>query len=226
MNTKRRPVSYAASLKIESWVEKATFTETRNVTYRITQMPKVLVIDDDRSIHVLAEKSLATIADLFAAETAENGLNMIRQHAFDAVLLDIILPDQNGLALFCEIRKHDHRLLVIFMTSEATCQTAIEAMQLGAFDYLAKPLSVDPLRDLVEKAIDQRKISSVPVAIAAEDDVADDSSELFIGRSPSMLNVFKAIGRPRYRRKYCEFCKTNSLSASAETTNCKPTFAS
>jgi DNA-binding NtrC family response regulator len=158
-------------------------------------MPKVLVVDDDRSIHLLAERSLSPIADVFTADTAEKGLAMCRKHDFDAVLLDIVLPDRNGLAMYCEIRELDRRLPVIFMTVEATSQTAIEAMQLGAFDYLAKPLSVDPLRDLVEKAIEQRKISSVPVAIAAEDDAANDSSELFIGRSSSMLDVFKAIGR-------------------------------
>ena len=91
---------------------------------------------------------------------------------------------------FCE-----SRLPVIFMTVEAASHTAIEAMQLGAFDYLAKPLSVDPLRDLVEKAIEQRQISSVPVAITADEDALEDSGELFIGRSPSMLEVFKSIGR-------------------------------
>lgn len=158
-------------------------------------MPKVLVVDDDRSILLLAEKALAPIAEVFTADTAARGLKLIQQHDFDAVLLDIVLPDQNGMALFCEIRELDRRLPVIFMTIEATSQTAIEAIQLGAFDYLAKPLSVIPLRNLVENAIDQRKISSVPVAIAAEDDAANSSSELFIGRSESMLDVFKAIGR-------------------------------
>ncbi len=170
-------------------------TNPSQIPFRSSLMPKVLVVDDDRAIHLLAEKALTPIADVFTADTADRGLALVRQHEFDAVLLDIVLPDQNGLALYCEIREHDRRLPVIFMTIEATSQTAIEAMQLGAFDYLAKPLSVDPLRDLVEKAIDQRKISSVPVAIAAEDVAIDGSSELFIGRSGSMLDVFKAIGR-------------------------------
>jgi len=158
-------------------------------------MPQVLIVDDDRTILRLAEKALSPIADVMTAESADKGLALLHENSFDAVLLDIQLPDRNGLAAYCEIREYDRRLPVIFMTVEAASHTAIEAMQLGAFDYLAKPLSVEPLRDLVEKAIDQRKISSTPVAISANDDPADDSSELFIGRSPSMLNVFKAIGR-------------------------------
>ena len=110
-------------------------------------------------------------------------------------MLDIQLPDQNGLAVYCEIREFDRRIPVVFMTIEAASSTAIEAMQLGAFDYIGKPLSVEPLRDLIEKAIEQRQISSVPVAISADDTSPDDSGELFIGRSPAMLDVFKAIGK-------------------------------
>jgi two-component system nitrogen regulation response regulator GlnG len=158
-------------------------------------MPKVLVIDDDRTILLLAEKALAPIADVVTADSADAGLKLVRSGTFDTVLLDIQLPDRSGLAVYCEIRDFDHRLPVIFMTVAAASHTAIEAMQLGAFDYLAKPLSVDPLRDLVDKAIEQRQLSSVPVAISADEQPEDDDSELFIGRSESMLNVFKAIGR-------------------------------
>jgi len=158
-------------------------------------MPSLLVIDDDRAILALAEKALSPIADITTASTARVGLDLLRRGDFDAVLLDIQLPDQNGLAVYCEIREHDRRIPVIFMTIEAASNTAIEAMQLGAFDYIGKPLSVEPLRDLVEKAIEQRQISSVPVAISADDEGGEQSGELFIGRSPAMLDVFKAIGK-------------------------------
>ncbi len=158
-------------------------------------MPSLLVIDDDRAILALTDKTLSLIADVTTAATAADGLEKLRRGDFDAVLLDIQLPDQNGLAVYCEIREHDRRIPVIFMTVEAASNTAIEAMQLGAFDYIAKPLSVEPLRDLVEKAIEQRQISSVPVAISADESEADQSAELFIGRSPAMLDVFKAIGK-------------------------------
>ncbi|WP_146579463.1 sigma-54-dependent transcriptional regulator [Neorhodopirellula pilleata] len=158
-------------------------------------MPNLLVIDDDRAILALAQKSLAAVADITTAATAAEGLEKLRTGDFDAVLLDIQLPDQNGLAVYCEIREMDRRLPVIFMTVEAASNTAIEAMQLGAFDYIGKPLAVEPLRDLVEKAIEQRQISSVPVAISADRETTNDSAELFIGRSPAMLGVFKSIGK-------------------------------
>ena len=158
-------------------------------------MPKLLVIDDDRAIALLVRQSLDGIAEIQTAETAAEGLAMLRDGDFDAVLLDIMLPDQNGLAVFCEIKEGDNRLPVIFMTVDATSQTAIEAMQLGAFDYLAKPLRSKNLRELVSTALHQRKMSSVPVAIVADESETIEDSEPFIGRSPEMLDVFKAIGR-------------------------------
>lgn len=170
-------------------------TQAKPISKWSKSMPSLLVIDDDRAILALAEKALAPIADITTAINAADGLDALRRGSFDAVLLDIQLPDQNGLAVYCEIREYDRRIPVIFMTVEAASNTAIEAMQLGAFDYIAKPLSVEPLRDLVEKAIEQRQISSVPVAISADDAGGDQSAELFIGKSPAMLDVFKAIGK-------------------------------
>lgn len=158
-------------------------------------MPKILVIDDDRAILTLVRNTLAGVADLLTADTAAQGLQMLRQHQPDAVLLDILLPDRNGLAMLGDVHQQDRRLPVIFMTSEADSETAIEAMQLGAFDYIAKPLETAALRSLMSRAIEQRELSSLPVAIVAEDKGADGEGKLFIGSCPKMLEVFKSIGR-------------------------------
>ena len=175
--------------------QQAGTSGSESKTPQETRMPSVLVVDDDRTILLLAEKALSPIADVVKAETAQAALDALKAGSFDAVLLDIQLPDRSGLAAFCEIREIDSKLPVIFMTVEANSNTTIEAMQLGAFDYLAKPLAVDPLRDLVDKAIDQRKMTSIPVAMSADEGEPLDSSEMFIGRSKAMLDVFKDIGR-------------------------------
>lgn len=158
-------------------------------------MPNVLVVDDDRSIHLLVQKALELVADVTSLHDAAEVISTLRRRPYDVVLLDIQLPDRNGMALLHEIQELDRRLPIIFMTIEATSHTAIEAMQMGAFDYLAKPLAVDALRVLVERAIEQRSLSSVPVEIAAEDHEIAAGEELFIGQSTPMLEVFKAIGR-------------------------------
>lgn len=158
-------------------------------------MPNILVIDDDRTILLLATKALEPFAQVTTAATGEAGLEHLKTNSFDVVLLDIQLPDRSGMAIYCEIRAHDRRLPVIFMTAEAGSQTTIEAMQLGAFDYIAKPLAIEPLQKLVNKAIEQREMSSVAVAITANDKLPEDSGALFIGTSEPMLDVFKSIGR-------------------------------
>lgn len=187
------------SLRVGSSTAAGTISEAGISTQQSSRwsqaMPNVLVIDDDRTILALAERTLTSVANVITASSAAEGLAELRKGSFDTVLLDIQLPDQNGMATYCEIRESDRRIPVIFMTIDAASDTAIEAMQLGAFDYLAKPLSVEPLRDLVEKAIEQHQISSVPVAIAADELEGNPSGELFIGQSPAMLDVFKSIGK-------------------------------
>jgi len=158
-------------------------------------VPQVLVTDDDRTVLAFIERALQSVANVTTAETGQRAAELIKSRSFETVLLDIGLPDRSGLDVFVEIRNHDRRLPVIFMTIEATSSTAIEAMQLGAFDYLAKPLSLQPLRDLVSSALAQRRLTSTPVALAAEEDDADDERELFVGCSKPMLEVFKSIGR-------------------------------
>ena len=134
-----------------------------------SQLAKILVVDDDRSVHLLVQKSLADIAKVISATTAQEGLGMVAEQSPDVVLLDIQLPDTNGLALFCQIHELDTRLPVIFITVDAGSETAIEAMQLGAYDYVGKPLRVQALRALVNRAITTRRMVSTPVAIAADE---------------------------------------------------------
>ncbi|MCA9201636.1 MAG: sigma-54-dependent Fis family transcriptional regulator [Planctomycetales bacterium] len=158
-------------------------------------MPKILVIDDDRTVLHMVQRALAEIAEpVLAASSADEGMELLREHQPDTVLLDIMLPDTSGLALFQQIREIDRRLPIIFITAGAGSESAIEAIQLGAFDYVAKPLDLPKLKSLVEKALETRRLMSVPVALGA-DTVDNSTGELFVGRSPRMLDVFKAVGR-------------------------------
>ena len=160
-------------------------------------MGKVLVVDDDRSTLRMIERSLERLdADLeiVTARTAEEGFATAKQLMPDVVLLDIMLPGASGLEVFRQFQELDRRLPVLFMTSGAGSQTAIKAMELGAYDYLAKPLHLEQLNEQVLKALESRRIMSVPVALSVSDE-DDPDVDLFVGRSPAMLDVFKSIGR-------------------------------
>ncbi|MBI1345326.1 response regulator [bacterium] len=155
----------------------------------------VLVIDDDRSVHHLVTRSLEKVQlNVITASDGATGLALVGSERPDVVLLDIRLPDISGLELFAQIRALDRKLPVIFVTADAESDTAIEAMQLGAFDYLRKPLDLGQLNDLVARAAETRRLMSVPVAIPTRG-TQEGPGDSFVGSSPAMLEVYKTIGR-------------------------------
>lgn len=156
-------------------------------------MASVLVVDDDRTILHQVRKTL-TNHEVHTANNSAAALTSIREHQPDCVLLDIMLPGTSGLEIFREIRAIDSKLPVIFITAGSSSETVIEAMQLGAFDYLVKPLDLPTVVKLVEKALETRRLMNTPVAIGKGDASAEDS-DLLVGRSDKMVAVYGQIGR-------------------------------
>jgi len=153
------------------------------------------VIDDDRSVHHLVTPSLEKLnIGVISANSGKSGLELVTTQKPDVVLLDIRLPDISGLELYAQIREHDRKLPVIFVTADSDSDTAIEAIQLGAFDYLRKPLHLAQLNELVQRAVETRRMMSVPVAIPTGGKT-EEQGDAFVGSSPAMLNVYKTIGR-------------------------------
>lgn len=158
-------------------------------------MALVLIVDDDRSLRHMLTQSLEAIGlEVVAAATAEQGLTLVSERKPDVVLLDIMLPGRSGLDVLRDIQAVDRRLPVIFVTADSGSSTAIEAMQLGAYDYVSKPLDLPQLNRLVQAAVESRRLMSVAVALSA-DSTPDQTGKVFVGRSPEILEVFKAIGR-------------------------------
>ena len=158
-------------------------------------MPILLVIDDNRTVsHMVTRAFESEGVDVISAQTAAEGVELVRNNHPDTVLLDIVLPNISGLEVFREIHAIDTKLPVIFITAGGTSETAIEAMKLGAFDYLLKPLNLPKLRELVHSALDTRRRMQVPVGLAAGD-AAKGAGDVFVGRSDAALEVYKSIGR-------------------------------
>jgi two-component system nitrogen regulation response regulator GlnG len=158
-------------------------------------MASVLVIDDDRAVLLLVKRAFKD-ADLevHTAHNAAEGMAALQEHRPDSLLLDIMLPETSGIELAKEIRAFDPRLPVIFITATNDSDTAIEAMKQGAYDYLLKPLDVNQLRSLVERALSTRRLMNSPVRLKESETDADDG-DVLVGRSPKMLEVYKQIGR-------------------------------
>ncbi len=159
-------------------------------------MARVLAIDDDRTVLHMVRTSLRELNDVqvLTALDPDEGLQSLKREQPDVVLLDIMFPDASGLEIFQKIHRIDKRLPVIFITASSDSGTAIEAMQLGAYDYLTKPLDLKSLNELVERALESRRMMHVPVAVATGQSDRPPG-DVFLGRSPLMLDVFKQIGR-------------------------------
>ena len=158
-------------------------------------MPTLLVIDDDASDRRLIESTFADhpVLDIVAAESAEDGVRIVQRQSPDVVLLDVHLWPTGGMEVFRRIRDMDAKLPTVFVTEKADSDTAIEAMSLGAYDFIAKPIDLERLRDVVDSAVRARRIMLTPVEIQLDSDVAPANH--LVSASHEMLEVYKAIGR-------------------------------
>jgi nitrogen regulation protein NR(I) len=158
-------------------------------------MSKLLLIDDETDVQYSFQRIFdSPEIELTTASSGEEGLKLIPKIKPDLVLMDIRMGGMNGLETLRRIRQMDSKLLVILMTAYGTTQMAIEAMKLGAYDYLLKPFDVVKLKDIVNNALkaahDMRQIVSYQPLLESED------YELgIVGRSEAMQQVFKMIGQ-------------------------------
>jgi DNA-binding NtrC family response regulator len=159
-------------------------------------MARQLLIDDDPELVAEQVRSAfpAPVHRIEVARSGAEGLQIVAALPPDAILLDLRLPDQSGLDVYQQIRRIDARIPVIFITTAKGANAAIEAMKLGAYDYLFKPLDLHQLRRVVGEAIDvaDRMLKPAVVAESAPDPDVDGA---IIGSCPAMREVYKAIGR-------------------------------
>ncbi|REK18782.1 MAG: sigma-54-dependent Fis family transcriptional regulator [Planctomycetota bacterium] len=157
-------------------------------------MTKVLAVDDDRTVlHLIGRWFEDTDTEVITATTAREALDKVREERPDVLLLDIMLPQLSGLEACKAIAETDPKLPVIFITGHGSSDMAIEAMKLGAYDYLLKPLEKDRVLDLVSRAAEIRRLMSIPVTVSPESGEGD--GDTMLGQSEAMQGVFKAIGR-------------------------------
>jgi two-component system nitrogen regulation response regulator GlnG len=154
-------------------------------------MSTLLVIDDEESVRYSFRRVFDSEGvQVLSARTAAEGLDQVRAHRPDVVVLDLQLPDRSGLEVFQEIKAIDPRRPVIFITAHGTTETAIEAMKGGAFDYLVKPVDLDRLSQLLERAFEAARLMNVPAVLPAE-----ELGDRIIGHTPIIQEMSKAIGR-------------------------------
>jgi len=158
-------------------------------------MEKLLLIDDEVDVQYSFRRIFdASDIELHTASSGEEGLRLIPTLKPDLVLSDIRMAGLNGLETLRRIRQLDPQLPVILMTAYGTTQTAIEAMKLGAYDYVLKPFDVPRLKLLVASALKAARDTRQTVALRPQLEQQDYDLGV-IGRSAPMQEVFKLIGQ-------------------------------
>ncbi len=154
-------------------------------------MKTLLVIDDEESVRYSFRKIFGVAeTEVVTAASGVEGLSLVQQKNPEVVVVDLQLPDQSGLEVFGQIHDLSPKRPVIIITAHGTTQTAIEAMKRGAFDYLVKPLDLERLAQVIDRAFEASRLMSVPAVLPAE-----SAPDQIVGRSVIMQEMCKAIGR-------------------------------
>jgi DNA-binding NtrC family response regulator len=158
-------------------------------------MAHLLLIDDDPAlIPRQVRQAFPAPHRVEVARSGREGIERVRAEPPEVILLDLRLPDMSGLNVYQAIRQVDARIPVIFVTIARSADTAIEAMQQGAFDYLFKPVDLSQLQTVVGAALEVARRMREP-AVVAETFPDPDVEGAIVGTCPAMRDVYKAIGR-------------------------------
>lgn len=153
---------------------------------------RILLVDDEAGIRASLKVVLEPAYETLTAADGQEGFDLFRRESPQLVLLDVMMPGLDGLAVLKMLREENPRIPVIMLTGTKTVKTAVEAMKLGAADYLTKPFDVEELRLVVAKALETGELAQEVLQLRAQ--VANRYSfHNLIGKSPAMQEIYSKI---------------------------------
>jgi len=155
--------------------------------------PRILVVDDERSMREMLQIVLRREGyEVLLAENGRAAIELLEREPVDILISDIKMPDLSGVDVLRAAKKIDQDILGIMITAFASTETAVEAMRLGACDYLSKPFDIDLLKMKVREKIENRQLRQENLLLKRTLGLSHQFSNI-IGRSEAMLDVFKMI---------------------------------
>ena len=157
---------------------------------------KVLIVDDEQELRksvvsILKNSHQSIQFEITEASNGQEALDLVKSSFFDLILMDVRMPEMNGLEALKEIKEHDPRTFVVIMTAHSNLNDAITAIKDGAYDYVEKPVSPEKLTNIVKKSIEAQEMVS---NLAASNPIFDDDIESeMIGSNSKMKEVFGLI---------------------------------
>ena len=155
----------------------------------------LLVVDDDYEFRETLRNRFARHGfEVQAAASGEEALGLAQRRHFDVAIFDIMMPGMNGLTLLTRFKETHPECEVILLTGQGSIETAVEAMKLGAYDYLQKPFPLKELEAVASKASERRHLRKENTQLKALLEKVQPPAEM-IGQSPAMQDVFRLIQR-------------------------------
>ena len=160
-------------------------------------MAKLLVVDDEKNLRLVVQKELARQGhDVDAASDGEEAWEKLEKQDFDVLLCDINMPRLDGVGLLRRIcDKTENRPEVIMLTGQATVETAIEAMKLGAYDYLTKPYRIAELSALVTQAAEKQQLKVDNQRLRAQIQRTAGTLPEIVGESRQIKDILRLVQR-------------------------------
>ncbi|MFO0678159.1 MAG: sigma-54 dependent transcriptional regulator [Polyangiaceae bacterium] len=158
----------------------------------LPEKKQVLIVDDEPNLRkILATQLSRDGYDVLTAEDGEQGLALVRENHIDLVVTDLKMPKVDGMTLLREVLREDREMPVVMITAHGTVDTAVEALKLGAFDYLTKPFDKDEVRQIVAKALKTRSLAGEDATTQS----AEGARFGIIGGSPGITELYAVLER-------------------------------
>ncbi|AVX29937.1 sigma-54 dependent transcriptional regulator [Carboxydocella sp. ULO1] len=155
----------------------------------------ILIVDDEDSVLDFLEEVLEEEGyKVFKAVNGQLALELINKHQISVVLMDIKMPGLSGFDILKKIQNENKNINVILMTAYSTTELAIQAMKLGAFDYIVKPFNIEELLLIIKKALEMQQLASEIKELRLQLEQVYQP-ETIIGNSSAMQEVYKIIGK-------------------------------
>jgi len=160
-------------------------------------MAKLLVVDDENNLRLVVQKEMSRQGhEVETASDGEAAWELLERQDFDVLLCDINMPRLDGMGLLRRLREKSQNLPeVIMLTGQATVETAIEAMKLGAYDYLTKPYRITELSVLVSQAADKQKLKIDNQRLRAQVERSHQNMPEIVAESAQMKEVLRLVQR-------------------------------
>jgi two-component system response regulator PilR (NtrC family) len=154
---------------------------------------QLLIVDDERSMRDLLAITLRQDGyDVTLADGGERAIEALKAAAFDLVITDLRMRKVDGLAVLKAAKEHAPETVVLVVTAYASTDTAVQAMKLGAYDYITKPFKLDEIRLTIEKGLERKRLQDENIALKRQLR-KERGFDNFIGRSRKMIEIFETI---------------------------------